>query len=146
MFERFTDGARRSVILAQDEARRLDHNYIGTEHLLLALLREEESAAAQALADVGLTLAVARRSVEGVVGRGHAPPLSRIPFTPHAKKALECSLRASLELGDRHIDTAHLLLGLLNCGEGMAARMVADAAGGDVDVVRRKLRERISAG
>lgn len=146
MFERFTDGARRSVVMAQDEARRLDHNYIGTEHVLLALLREEDSAAAQALADVGLTLEVARRRVEGVVSRGHAPPRSRIPFTPHAKKALECSLRASLELGDRHIDTAHLLLGLLNCGEGMAARLVADAAGGDVDVVRRKLRDRISAG
>lgn len=146
MFERFTDGARRSVVFAQDEARRLDHNYIGTEHLLLALLREEEGVAAQALADVGLTLDIARVRVESVVGRGHAPIATPIPFTPHAKKALECSLRASTELGDRHIDTPHLLLGLLTCGAGMAARLVADAAGGDADAVRRRVADGISAG
>jgi ATP-dependent Clp protease ATP-binding subunit ClpC len=131
------------VVFAQDEARRLDHDYIGTEHVLLGLMREQDGVAARTLADVGLTLDEARRRVETVVGRGHAPPMGDIPFTPHAKKALEYSLRASFELGDKHIGTEHLLLGLIGSGEGMAARLIADAAG-DLDTVRRDVQERLS--
>src|SRR6266446_1957768 len=122
MFERFTDPSRRVVVLAQEEARRLDHNYIGTEHLLIGLLLEGRGAAAKALASVDITLDAARREVEILIGRGDKPPSGHIPFTPPAKKCLELSLRESLQLGQNHISTGHLLLALISQGDGAAVQ------------------------
>jgi ATP-dependent Clp protease ATP-binding subunit ClpC len=114
VFERFTDGARRVVILAQDEARSLSHTSIGTEHLLLGLVREEQGIAARVLLESGVDLATARRQVEETVGRGATAPGSHVPFTERAKQALENALRESVRLGHNEIGTAHLLLGLLD--------------------------------
>jgi ATP-dependent Clp protease ATP-binding subunit ClpC len=140
MFERFTERARRVVVLAQEESRELGHDHIGTEHLLLALIREEDGIAGQALAEAGVTLDAARKQVETVVGRGEPEPKRRsgkrwrrhVPFTARAKKTMELSLRESLGLGHNYIGTEHLLLGLLSLGEGIGsealARLGADPA------------------
>ena len=112
MFERFTDRARRVIVLAQEEARNLNHNYIGTEHILLALLYEGEGVAAKALESLGISLDVVRQRVEEIIGRGQEAPSGHIPFTPRAKKVLELSLRESLQLGNNYIGTEHILLAL----------------------------------
>ncbi|MEV6849940.1 ATP-dependent Clp protease ATP-binding subunit [Actinoplanes sp. NPDC051411] len=133
MFERFTDRARRVVVLAQDEARMLNHNYIGTEHLLLGLLSEGEGAAAQALKGLGVSLQDIRRRVD----RGEAEPGGHIPFTPRAKKVLELALREALQLGHNYIGTEHILLGLVREGDGVAARLL----GADLGQVRQRVLE-----
>src|SRR6516165_14074 len=125
MFERFTDGARRVVVLGQEEARELGHNYIGTEHLLLGLLREDDSVAARALAAMGIGLDAVRREVRQTNGPGEGQEAGHIPFTPRAKKALELSLREALTLGHNYIGTEHILLGLVREGEGVAAQVLA---------------------
>jgi ATP-dependent Clp protease ATP-binding subunit ClpA len=130
MFERFTDRARRIVVLAQEESRALDHNYIGTEHILLGLLRVGEGPAHQALAAAGVQLDAARAKVLEYVGRGEGPPGAHIPFTPRAKKVLELSLREALQLGDNFIGTEHILLGLLREGEGMACQIMVELGAG----------------
>src|SRR5688572_11604006 len=124
MFERFTDRARRVVVLAQEEARLLNHNYIGTEHLLLGLIHEGEGLAAKALEQLGVTLDQVRSQVEDMIGVGTATPQGHIPFTPRAKKVLELSLREALQLGHNYIGTEHILLGLLREGEGVAAQVL----------------------
>jgi ATP-dependent Clp protease ATP-binding subunit ClpA/prophage maintenance system killer protein len=125
MFQRFTDRARRAVHLAQEEARLLRHNYVGTEHLLLGLLHEGEGVAATALDSLGISLEAVRAQVEEIIGRGPTTPTGHIPFTPRAKKVLELSLRQALQLGHNYIGTEHLLLGLLREGEGVAAQALA---------------------
>ncbi len=124
MFERFTDRARRVVVLAQEEARLLNHNYIGTEHLLLGLIHEGEGLAAKALESLGVSLDQVRSQVEDMIGVGTATPQGHIPFTPRAKKVLELSLREALQLGHNYIGTEHILLGLLREGEGVAAQVL----------------------
>jgi ATP-dependent Clp protease ATP-binding subunit ClpA len=124
MFERFTDRARRVVVLAQEEARLLNHNYVGTEHLLLGLIHEGQGVAAKALELLGIRLEVVRARVEEIVGRGQMAPTGHIPFTPRAKKVLELSLREAKQLGHNYIGTEHILLGLLREGEGVAAHVL----------------------
>jgi ATP-dependent Clp protease ATP-binding subunit ClpC len=125
MFERFTDRARRVVVLAQEEARLLNHDYIGTEHILLGLIHEGEGVAAMALERLGISLPAVRAQVEEVVGHGGSSPASgHIPFTPRAKKVLELALREALQLGHNYIGTEHLLLGLVREGEGVAAQVL----------------------
>ncbi len=137
MFERFTDRARRVVVLAQEEARMLSHNYIGTEHLLLGLVRESEGIAAKALTSLGIELGTVREHVEEIVGRGGQEPSSgHIPFTPRAKKVLELSLREALQLGHNYIGTEHILLGMIREGEGVAARVLVQL-GADLSRVRQ---------
>jgi Clp amino terminal domain, pathogenicity island component len=139
MFERFTERARRVVVLAQEEARLLNHNYIGTEHLLLGLLHEGEGAAAEALARVdGVSLERARSEVEQIIGRGTAAPDAQIPFTPRSKKVLELSLREALQLGHNYIGTEHILLGLLREGEGVAVQVLVKL-GADLGTVRQQV-------
>lgn len=125
MFERFTDRARRVVVYAQDEAKTLEHNYIGTEHLLLGLLREEEGIAAQALASFSVTVEAVREHVVRETSRGNGASVGHIPFTPRAKKALELALREALQLGHNYIGTEHLLLGVLREQEGLAVQTLA---------------------
>ncbi|KAA9394136.1 ATP-dependent Clp protease ATP-binding subunit [Kocuria coralli] len=124
MFERFTDRARRVVVLAQEEARMLNHNYIGTEHLLLGLIHENEGVAAKALDSLGITLNAAREQVQDIIGPGQQAPSGHIPFTPRAKKVLELSLREALQLGHNYIGTEHILLGIIRAGEGVAAQVL----------------------
>jgi hypothetical protein len=124
VFERFTERARQVVVLAQEEARGLRHNYIGTEHILLGLLREQEGLAARALESLGVTIEAARAEVVGVVGFGEEQAYGQIPFTPRAKKVLELALRESLALGHNHIGTEHILLALVREGEGVAVRVL----------------------
>ncbi|NEG69360.1 ATP-dependent Clp protease ATP-binding subunit [Bifidobacterium choloepi] len=124
MFERFTDRARRVIVLAQEEARALQHNYIGTEHLLLGLIREGEGVAAKALASKGVTLEDTRKQVVEMIGKGTAAPNGHIPFTPHAKQVLELSLREALQLGHSYIGTEHILLGLIREGEGVGTQVL----------------------
>ncbi|GAA3289002.1 ATP-dependent Clp protease ATP-binding subunit [Dactylosporangium vinaceum] len=124
MFERFTDRARRVVLMAQESARTLNHNYLGSEHLLLGLLMEGDGVAAAALRGLGVTLEAARREVEEIVGLGSVAPVAHIPFTPRAKKILELALRESLRLGHNHVCTEHILLGLIRDGEGTAAQVM----------------------
>ena len=112
MFERFTDRARRVVVLAQEEARKLNHNYIGTEHLLLGLIRESEGVAAKALESLGISLDAVRQQVREIIGQGQQAPSGHIPFAKRAKKALELSTRESMQLGHNYIGTEHILLGL----------------------------------
>ena len=138
MFERFTDRARRVVVLAQEEARMLDHNYIGTEHLLLGLIHEGEGVAAKALRALDVDLDTLRREVEALVGRGQQPQRGHIPFTPQAKKALELALRESVHLGHDYIGTEHLLLGLVREGEGPAAQ-VLEQRGIELNTVRQEV-------
>jgi ATP-dependent Clp protease ATP-binding subunit ClpC len=140
VFERFTDRARRVVVLAQQEARNLDHNYIGTEHLLLGLVSEGEGIAALALGQLGISLERIRSDVEAIVGRGSKPQPGHIPFTPRAKKVLELSLREALQLGHSYIGTEHILLGLVREGEGVAAQ-VLERLGADLDRVRETVVE-----
>ena len=136
MFERFTDRARRVVVLAQDEARALNHNYIGTEHLLLGLIHEGEGVAAKALESMQISLDAVRAQVVEVIGEGQAAPSGHIPFTPRAKKVLELSLREALQLGHNYIGTEHILLGLLREGEGTAAQVLIKL-GADLSSVRQ---------
>src|SRR5271169_5795890 len=138
MFERFTDRARRVVVLAQEEARRLDHNYIGTEHLLLGLIRESEGVAAKALEALGISLDVVRQQVEEIIGQGQQEPSGHIPFTKRAKKALEMSLRESVQLGHNYIGTEHILLGLLREGDVVAAQVLVKL-GADLNRVRQQV-------
>jgi ATP-dependent Clp protease ATP-binding subunit ClpC len=126
MFERFTDRARQVVVYAQDEARGLRHNYIGTEHLLLGLMREEEGIAARVLESLDITLEEVRAQVARVIGQGEGVTTGQIPFTPRAKKVLELSLREGLSLGHDYIGTEHILLGLVRENEGVAARILLD--------------------
>jgi ATP-dependent Clp protease ATP-binding subunit ClpC len=125
MFERFTNQSRRAIVLAPEEARNLDHNYIGTEHMLLGLLSENRGAAARALASAGITLPLARHEVETIIGRGQQAHAEHIPFTPRAKKCLELSFRESSQLGQDYIGTGHLLLGLISEGEGVAITVLS---------------------
>jgi len=136
VFERFTDRARRVVVFAQEEARLLNHNYIGTEHVLLGLVREGEGVAAQALTSMGIGLEAVRGQVEKIIGQGQAAPTGHIPFTPRAKKVLELSLREALQLGHNYIGTEHILLGLVREGEGVAAQ-VLQQLGADLNRVRQ---------
>jgi ATP-dependent Clp protease ATP-binding subunit ClpA len=124
MFERFTQPSRRVVVLAQEEARLLDHNYIGTEHILLGLIHEGEGVAARAIASLGLTLAMARFQVTDMIGRGQQTPSGHIPFTPRAKTVLELSLREALALKDDYIGTEHILLGLIRETDGVGAQIL----------------------
>jgi ATP-dependent Clp protease ATP-binding subunit ClpA len=145
MFERFTGQSRRAVVLAQEEAASLDHNYIGTEHLLLGLLHEGEGAAARALASADIALEPARREVEVIIGRGQQAPSGHIPFTPRSKKCLELSLRESLQLGHDYIGTGHLLLGLISEGDGVAIT-VLDRLGANLDRLRDQVILELEAG
>ncbi len=142
MFERFTERARRVIVLAQTEARMLDHGWIGTEHILLGLLHEGQGVAARALESMGISLDEMRLAVEGVIGRGAQPlPESEhIPFTPRSKKVLELSLREARELGHSYIGTEHILLALIHEGDGVAAQVLA-RAGVDLDRARRRVTE-----
>jgi ATP-dependent Clp protease ATP-binding subunit ClpC len=126
VFERFTERARQVVVLAQDEARGLRHNYIGTEHLLLGLLREEEGIAARVLESLDVTVEEVRAQIERIVGLGDEAAAGQIPFTPRAKKALELGLQEAFALGHNHIGTEHVLLGLVRVDEGVAARILLD--------------------
>ena len=138
MFERFTDRARRVVVLAQEEAYQLNHNYIGTEHILLGLIREGEGVAAKALGSLGISLELVRNRVEEIVGLGGSPPSGHIPFTPRAKKVLELSLREALQLGHNYIGTEHILLGLIREGEGVAAQVLVKL-GAELPKVREQV-------
>jgi ATP-dependent Clp protease ATP-binding subunit ClpC len=138
MFERFTDRARRVVVLAQEEARMLNHNYIGTEHILLGLIHEGEGVAAKALESLGISLPAVRNQVEEIIGQGQSAPTGHIPFTPRAKKVLELSLREALQLGHNYIGTEHILLGLIREGEGVAAQ-VLQKLGADLNRVRQQV-------
>ena len=138
MFERFTDRARRVVVLAQDEARMLNHNYIGTEHILLGLIHEGEGVAAKALESLGISLDAVRQQVEEIIGQGQQAPSGHIPFTPRAKKVLELSLREALQLGHNYIGTEHILLGLIREGDGVAAQVLVKL-GADLNRVRQQV-------
>jgi ATP-dependent Clp protease ATP-binding subunit ClpC len=138
MFERFTERARRVVVLAQDEARQLDHGYIGTEHLLLGLIREGEGVAAKALESLGISLKAVREQVVARVGRGGRPPSGHIPFTDRAKRVLELSLRESGQLGHRYIGTEHILLAIVREGNGAAAQVLTEL-GADLDRLRQQV-------
>jgi ATP-dependent Clp protease ATP-binding subunit ClpC len=142
MFERFTNQSRRVVVLAQEEARMLDHNYIGTEHLLLGLLHEGRGSAARALAAMDVTLQAVRDQVVEIIGRGQAQPSGHIPFTPRAKKSLELSLREALQLGDGYIGTGHLLLGLIHQGDGVAVQILGNL-GADLKDLRARVTEEL---
>jgi ATP-dependent Clp protease ATP-binding subunit ClpC len=135
MFERFTNRARRVVVLAQDEARMLDHNWIGTEHLLLGLIHEGDGVGAKALESMGISLDAVRQQVEEIIGRGQQVPSGHIPFTPRAKKVLELSLREALQMGHTYIGTEHILLGLIREGDGVAAQVLV-RLGADLNRVR----------
>jgi Clp amino terminal domain, pathogenicity island component/ClpX C4-type zinc finger len=143
VFERFTDRARRVVVLAQEEARLLNHNYIGTEHLLLGLIHEGEGVAARALESVEISLTDVRAQVEEIIGHGGQSPSGHIPFTPRAKKVLELSLREALQLGHNYIGTEHILLGLIREGEGVAAQVLA-TLGADLSRVRQAVIQLLS--
>ncbi len=143
MFERFTDRARRVVVLAQEEARMLNHNYIGTEHILLGLIHEGEGVAAKALESLGIALEGVRAQVEEIIGQGQQAPSGHIPFTPRAKKVLELSLREALQLGHNYIGTEHILLGLIREGEGVAAQ-VLQKLGADLNRVRQQVLQLLS--
>jgi ATP-dependent Clp protease ATP-binding subunit ClpC len=144
MFERFTQRARRVVVLAQEESRLLSHNYIGTEHLLLGLLAEQEGVAARALESLNVTLEAAREQVIEIIGPGQPQPSGHIPFTPRAKKILELSLREALAMGSEVIDTEHLLLGLLDEGDGVGAQII-QRLGATAQAVREAVARLINA-
>ena len=138
MFERFTDQSRRAVVLAQEEARHLNHNYIGTEHLLAGLRRENRGAAARALESAGITMDAVRAEIEKLIGRGQQAPSGHIPFTPRAKKCLELSLREALNLGHHHIGTGHLLLALISQDDCVAVQVLG-ALGADLGQLRARV-------
>ena len=143
LFERFTDRARRVVVLAQEEARLLNHSYIGTEHILLGLIHEGEGVAAKALESLNITLDAVRAQVEEIIGQGGSSPSGHIPFTPRAKKVLELSLREALQLGHNYIGTEHILLGLLREGEGVATQVLVKL-GADLGKVRQQVIQLLS--
>ena len=143
VFERFTDRARRVVVLAQEEARLLHHNYIGTEHILLGLIHEGEGVAAKSLESLGISLEAVRNQVEEIIGQGGSLPSGHIPFTPRAKKVLELSLREALQLGHNYIGTEHILLGLIREGEGVAAQVLVKL-GADLSRVRQQVIQLLS--
>jgi ATP-dependent Clp protease ATP-binding subunit ClpC len=145
MFERFTDRARRVIVLAQEESQRLSHNYIGTEHLMLGLLAERDGVAARALESLNVTLTAAREQVEEIIGLGDQKPHGHIPFTPRAKKILELSLREALTTGSQVIDTQHLLLGLVDEGDGAGAQIL-QRLGATAQAVRETVARLIDAG
>ncbi len=138
MFERFTDRARRVVVLAQEEARMLGHNYIGTEHILLGLIHEGEGVAAKALESLGISLEAVRQQVQESIGRGQQAPSGHIPFTPRAKTVLELTSREARQLGHHYIGTEHILLGLIREGEGVAAQVLVKL-GADLNRVRQQV-------
>jgi ATP-dependent Clp protease ATP-binding subunit ClpC len=138
MFERFTDRARRVVVYAQEEARLLNHNYIGTEHILLGLIHEGQGVAARALESLGISLEAVRVQVEEIIGRGETSPSDHIPFTPRAKKVLELSLREAKKLNHDYIGTEHILLGLLREGEGVGPQVLVKL-GADLAQVRGRV-------
>jgi ATP-dependent Clp protease ATP-binding subunit ClpC len=144
MFERFTDRSRRVVVLAQEEARVLKHDYIGPEHILLALVHEGEGVAARALTGLGLSLHAVREQVEELIGRGESEQRGHIPFTPRAKRVLELSLREALQLGHNYIGTEHILLGLLREGENVAAQVLV-RMGIDLNRVRQEVVKLLGA-
>ena len=141
MFERFTDRARRVLVLAQEEARLLNHNFIGTEHILLGLIHEQEGVAARALTELGISLEAVRGQVEEIIGQGQRAPTGHIPFTPRAKKVLELSLREAINLKDDHIGTEHILLGILRESSGLAARVLSEL-GTDPAALRSEVERR----
>jgi ATP-dependent Clp protease ATP-binding subunit ClpA len=143
VFERFTDRARRVVVLAQEEARVLNHNYIGTEHILLGLIHEGNGIAARALEALGVEATTVRQQVEEIIGRSDTPPSGHIPFTPRAKKVLELSLREALALNHNYIGTEHILLGLIKEGEGVGAQVLT-RLGADLERVRAQVLELLS--
>jgi ATP-dependent Clp protease ATP-binding subunit ClpA len=142
MFERFTGRARQAIVLAQEESRRLNHSYIGTEHLLLGLLSEPQGVARLALDAVGVTLEDVRQRVEAVVKKGKKAPSGHIPFTPRAKKVLELGLREALRLGHDYIGTEHLLLGLIREGEGLGTKILVQA-GVELEALRRRVLDSV---
>ena len=142
MFERFTERARRVMVLAQEEAGRFHHNYIGTEHILLGLVSEGEGVASQVLVSLDVTLEAVRAQVASVVGYGEAGATDRVPFTPRSKKVLELSLREAMQLGHNYMGTEHILLGLIREGEGVAARIFSNL-GVDPATVRGEVLRRI---
>jgi ATP-dependent Clp protease ATP-binding subunit ClpA len=143
MFERFTDRARRVVVLAQEEARAFDHDYIGTEHLLLGLISEREGLAAQTLSLFNVSLEGVRGAVDARIGRGKEAVKGHIPFTPRAKKVLELSLRQALKLGHDYIGTEHILLGLLEEGQGVAAQILMTEVPGGLEAVEATMKARL---
>ncbi len=143
MFDRFTDRARRVIVLAQDEARMLNHNYIGTEHILLGLIHEGEGVAAKALEALGISLEAVREQVEEIIGQGQQAPTGHIPFTPRAKKVLELSMREALQINHPYIGTEHILLGLIREGEGVAAQVLIKL-GADLNRVRNQVLQLLS--
>ena len=143
MFERFTDRARRVVVLAQEEAKGLNHNYIGTEHILLGLIKEGDGIAAKALAELDISIDNVREQVQDMIGQGQQAPTGHIPFTPRAKKVLELSLREALQLGHNYIGTEHILLGLIREGEGVAAQVLVKL-GADLTRVRQTVIQLLS--
>jgi ATP-dependent Clp protease ATP-binding subunit ClpA len=143
MFERFTNRARHTVVLAQEEARRLNHNYIGTEHILLGLLGEPDGVAGQALQRFGMSLDTARAEVTAIVSTGTTAPSGHIPFTPRAKKTLELALREALQLHHNYIGTEHILLGLIREGEGVAAQVLRQHA--DLTAIRTAVIDKVPA-
>jgi ATP-dependent Clp protease ATP-binding subunit ClpC len=144
LFERFTDTARRVVVYAQEDARLLDHNHIGTEHLLLGLLHDDTEVAVRVLNMVGVELGPARAQVEEMIGKRQDMPAGEIPFTPRAKKVLELSLREALQLGHNHIGSEHILLGLLREGRGVGAQ-VLERLGAEFEELRRQILTQLSA-
>ncbi len=143
MFERFTDRARRVLVLAQEEARLLNHSFIGTEHILLGLIHEGEGVAAKALESLGVSLEAVREKVEETIGLAGTAPTGSPPFTPRAKKVLELSLREALQLGHSYIGTEHMLLGLVREGEGVAAQVLV-SLGADLPRVRQQVIQLLS--
>jgi ATP-dependent Clp protease ATP-binding subunit ClpC len=138
MFERFTDRARRAVVEAQEEARTLSHNYMGTEHILLGFIREGEGTGAKALESLGISLDTVRQQVQEIIGQGQHAPSGHIPFTPRAKKVLELAQSESKALGDDYIGTEHILLGLIREGDGVAAQVLVKL-GADLNRVRQQV-------
>ena len=143
MFERYTDRARRVVVLAQEEARLLNHNYIGTEHILLGLIHEGDGVAAKALESLGISLETARGSIEEIVVCGDVSPRGQIPFTVRAKKVIEFSLRESLQLGHNYIGTEHILLALIREGEGVGVQVLVKL-GADPSRLRQRVIQLLS--
>jgi ATP-dependent Clp protease ATP-binding subunit ClpC len=143
VFERFTERSRQVVVLAQDEARRLRHNYIGTEHILLGLLRDQEGLAARVLDSFQVTVEEVRAQVARIVGEGEEVTIGQIPFTPRTKRVLELSLREAMSLGHNYIGTEHILLGIVRENEGVAARILLDF-GADAEKVRNEVIRMLS--
>jgi ATP-dependent Clp protease ATP-binding subunit ClpC len=143
MFEKFSDRARRVVVLSQEEARLLNHNYIGTEHILLGLVHEDEGVAARALKSLNIRLDAVRGEVEETIGQGGSPPFDHIPFTPRAKKVLELSLREAIQLGHNYIGTEHILLGLVREGEGVACQVLVKL-GAELPKVRARVLQLVA--